>query len=178
MIPAGRSPLVGGWTALGGLLIAAACGRVPEAVGVGSRAPELEARTIAAPAQAKHLADYRGSVVLLNVWATWCDPCREEMPSIERLYRDLGPGGLRVVAVSVDDGGAESSIREFVKEYGLTFEILHDPTGRIMQTYQMVGVPGTFLIDREGIIRRKTFQEDWSTDQNRASVVKLFADDQ
>jgi peroxiredoxin len=164
-----------GLPAIGGLVIVAACGRASDAVGVGSRAPEFEARTITSPVQLKHLSDYRGSVVLLNVWATWCDPCREEMPSIEHLYRELGPRGLRIVAVSIDDGGAEPSIRDFVKEYGLTFEILHDPTGRIMRTYQMVGVPATFLIDAGGTIRRKTFPEDWSTDQNRASVEKLLA---
>jgi peroxiredoxin len=161
---------------IGGTGAGMACGRAEPAIGVGSRAPDFEARTLDTLAQLRRLADYRGSVVLLNVWATWCDPCREEMPSMERLYRELGPRGLRVVGVCIDDGGAQTSIREFAREYGLTFDILHDPTGRIMRRYQMPGVPGTFLIDRRGIIRRQAFGENWSSDRNRASVAQLLAE--
>ena len=171
-----RFALGGAVVALGGLAIFAASRlHVPPAVDVGSVAPDVEARTVNAPAMTKHLRDFRGSVVLLNVWATWCIPCQREMPSIERLYQEFGERGLRVVAISVDDGGAQASIREFADEFGLTFDILHDPSGRIMQTYQMVGVPQSFLIDSDGIIRKKTFETDWYSNENRALVAALLA---
>ena len=76
------------------------------------------------------LADYRGEVVLLNLWATWCGPCRWEMPSMERLYQELGPAGLKIVAVSVDQVSGDE-VMEFANELELTFDILHDRSGQI-----------------------------------------------
>ena len=93
--------------------------------------------------------------MLLNVWATWCEPCRVEMPSIEKLHREFGPQGLAVVAVSVDDAGSRAAIRDFVKELGLTFEILHDPKQETTRNYQITGYPETFIIARDGTIRRR-----------------------
>lgn len=75
-------------------------------VTVGSDAPGFIAQTLDTPAQTKSLTNYRGDVVVLNIWATWCIPCRKEMPSMEALYKELGPKGLKIVAVSVDDAGA------------------------------------------------------------------------
>ncbi|GBD33628.1 MAG: hypothetical protein KatS3mg081_1755 [Gemmatimonadales bacterium] len=152
-----------------------AAGRLapPEAVAVGSRAPEFEAKTIDG-GSVRRLSDYAGSVVLLNVWATWCIPCQREMPSIEKLYREYSPRGFKVVAVSVDDAGAVESIRRFAEELGLSFEILHDPSGRILQTYQMIGVPESFLIDRRGVIRKKSFETDWYSEENRELVRSLL----
>ena len=171
-----RLVMGGAVVALGGLAIFATSKLdVPPAVDVGSRAPDFEARTVEGAGVMKHLGDFPGSVVLLNVWATWCVPCQREMPSMERLYGEFGRRGLRVVAVSIDDGGAQQSIREFAGEFGLTFDILHDPTGTIMQTYQMVGVPQSFLIDSAGIIRKKTFETDWYPNENRALVAALLA---
>lgn len=171
------------WGVLGAVVVAAgallAFGlpriHVPEALDIGSPAPEFSARTVDAAGRLTALSSYRGNVVLLNVWATWCIPCQREMPSIERLYRELGPRGFRVVAVSIDDAGTESSIREFVAEYGLSFDILHDPTGTITRTYQMIGVPSSFLIDADGKIRKKTFETDWYSDENRALVADLLS---
>lgn len=150
---------------------------VPAAVGVGAPAPEVVARRVGPgeSGRAARLSEYRGRVVLLNIWATWCDPCRREMPSIERLYQELGPRGLAVVAVSIDDAGAEADIRAFVQEYALTFEIWHDPTGRIQQAYQLIGVPQSFVIDRGGVIRKKTFEADWSDPANRTFVADLLS---
>lgn len=158
----------------GAAMVAASRLAAPDPVGEGFRAPDFEAKRLDDTTRVARLQDYEGSVVLLNVWATWCLPCRKEMPSIERLYQELGPRGLRVVAVSVDDGGAEADIREFVREFGLTFEVLHDPTGRILQTYQMIGVPETFLIDRDGVIRKKAFAADWYSDEHRTVVAGLL----
>lgn len=148
-------------------------------VSVGSPAPDFRATTLdtASPARAKSIADYRGQVVLLNVWATWCAPCRVEMPSIEALHRAYAPEGLKVVAVSIDDAGQEKGIRDFARELGLTFELLHDPTGRIQKAYQTTGVPETFVIGPDGIIRKKIIgAADWNSAANRALVARLLAD--
>ena len=123
----------------------------------------------------KTLADYADKVVLLNVWATWCEPCRVEMPSIEKLHREFGPLGLSVIAVSVDDAGMERRILEFVRELGLTFEILHDPSQDIKAKYQIAGYPETFIIARDGTIRKKVIgAADWSSEANRALIRQLL----
>jgi len=150
-------------------------------VRVGAEAPDFRARTLppdaAASAPEKTLADYRGQVVLLNIWATWCGPCRVEMPSIEALHRDMGPRGLKVVAVSIDDPGSERKIRDFAREYGLTFEILHDPAGAIQKAYQTTGVPETFVIGRDGVIRKKEIgAANWNSPSRRAVVQSLLAE--
>jgi peroxiredoxin len=144
-------------------------------VSVGSKAPPIEGVTIDGTHRERSLDDYRGKVVLLNVWATWCEPCRVEMPSIEKLHREFGPRGLAVVAVSVDDPGAEDRIRDFVKELGLTFEILHDPKQVTTRNYQITGYPETFVIARDGTIRKKLIgASDWSSEANRALVRELL----
>jgi cytochrome c biogenesis protein CcmG/thiol:disulfide interchange protein DsbE len=144
-------------------------------VTVGSPAPDFAAKTLDAGARTKTLADYKGEVVLLNIWATWCVPCRVEMPSMEALHRALGPQGLKIVAVSVDDPGSEEAIREFATEYGLTFEILHDASGRIRQQYQTTGVPETFVIGRDGVIRRKVIAAaNWNSADNRKLLAQLL----
>ncbi|GAC1689938.1 MAG: hypothetical protein NVS9B3_08550 [Gemmatimonadaceae bacterium] len=142
---------------------------------VGSRAPDFRAATLTGAPATRTLADYRGQTVFLNVWATYCGPCRFEMPSMEQLHRDYGPRGLHVVAVSIDDAGADDKIRTFARELGLTFEILHDPTGAIQRAYQTVGVPESFIIGRDGIIRKKVIgASDWSSPASRALVTTLL----
>jgi peroxiredoxin len=161
---------------LGGLWIATrTLGDELFPVTVGSAAPDFTARTLDATPRTKTLADYKGEVVVLNVWATWCGPCRVEMPSIQALHQALGPKGLKIVAVSVDDPGSEAAIRDFAKEYGLTFEILHDPTGKIRAIYQTTGVPETFVIGRDGVIRRKVIAAaDWNSPDNRRQLAQLL----
>lgn len=124
-------------------------------VTTGSDAPGFAAATLDTPAKMKSLSDYRGEVILLNIWATWCLPCREEMPEIERLHQELGPKGLKIVAVSVDNAGEEPKVREFAKEFKLNFEILHDASGSIQGIYRTTGVPETFIIDRDGVVRKR-----------------------
>ncbi|MBI4540803.1 MAG: TlpA family protein disulfide reductase [Gemmatimonadetes bacterium] len=145
----------------------------PPVVAVGERAPHFAARTVLGEPAMRSLDEYRGYLVLLNVWATWCTPCQEEMPSIERLYQKYRDRGLRVAAVSVDDAGQEGSIRQFVEQFGLTFDILHDDTGAIFDTFQMLGLPETYLIDAEGRIRDRAIGgADWYSDEKRALVEK------
>lgn len=144
-------------------------------VSVGSPAPDFQARTLDAAARTKSIADYEGDVVLLNIWATWCGPCRVEMPSMQALHQALGPHGLKIVAVSVDEPGSEQTIRDFATEYGLTFELLHDASGRIRAAYQTTGVPETFVIGRDGVIRRKVIAAaDWNSPDNRRMLAGLL----
>lgn len=150
----------GQWVAAGGIVLALVAGLAlaarlrPHLVFVepGSAAPQFVARNIASDSTVT-LADYRGKVVLLNVWATWCPPCRQEMPSMERLYRRFAGTDFRVVAVSVRD--IETSVKEFVEGQALTFDVLFDPAGEIERIYQTMGVPESFVIDRHGVIVKK-----------------------
>ena len=146
----------------------------PARVQVGARAPDFSAVTLDAPPKPRSLGDYNGSPVLLNVWATWCDPCREEMPSMQRLYDAYKDRGLRVVAVSVDDRGNEGLIREFAAEHHLTFDILHQGAVDMMNTYQVRGVPQTFLISRTGELVATRFVGDWNSAESRQLVDRLL----
>ena len=146
-------------------------------VSVGSKAPDFHAVTVDSTPRAHTLADYKGQVVLLNIWGTFCIPCRDEMPAIEKLHEALAPKGLKVVAVSMDDPGSENKIRAFVKEFGLTFQVLYDPTGKITNDYQTTGVPETFIIARDGVIRKKMIgASDWNSQTNRALISQLLAE--
>jgi cytochrome c biogenesis protein CcmG/thiol:disulfide interchange protein DsbE len=144
-------------------------------VGVGSEAPDFKAATLGAAPTTQRMTNFRGDVVLLNVWATWCQPCVVEMPSIEHLYHDYGPQGLKVIAISIDDPGTDSTIRAFVRDHGLTFDILHDPTGAIEKDYQTTGVPETFVIGKDGVIRKKIIgASDWNDQGDRALIAQLL----
>ena len=108
------------------------------------------------------LASLRGRLVVLNFWATWCPPCVQEMPSLERLHRTLGKEGLSVVSVSVDED--EEALRRFVKEHGVSFPVLRDPGGRAAAAYRTTGYPETFEIDAEGVVREHYVgPAEWST---------------
>jgi peroxiredoxin len=155
------------------------------AVEPGARAPEFSAKpvsltdTLTPTAQLAdvHLADYKGKVVFLNIWATWCDPCRREMPSIQLLHDALGKEGLQVLAVSIDRAGMEQPIREFAREYKLDFPILYDPSGTIQTTYQTGGVPETFIIGRDGTLRKRVLSAvDWNAEQQRTLIRTLLSE--
>jgi peroxiredoxin len=143
-------------------------------VTVGAQAPDFKAKVLGAN-QFKTMADYKGQVILLNVWATWCEPCKQELPSLEKLYKEYGPKGLKLVAVSIDDYVSEDSIRAFGKTYGITFEVLHDSTHAIERIYQTTGYPETFIIGPEGTIRRKWIgPDDWTSQGNRSLIAQLL----
>jgi len=143
-------------------------------VAVGSRAPDFRATSLAT-GRPVTLADYRGKVVLLNVWATWCQPCRIEMPSMERLQRQLGGSGdFKIVSVSVDEQG-DSVVAAFARELGLSFDILHDRSGAIQRTYQTTGVPESWVIDRDGVIVKKVIgPSEWDGPVNEALIRRLI----
>ncbi len=99
------------------------------------------------------LSDLRGKAVMVNLWASWCPPCRAEMPAIEKVYQAFQAQGLVVLGVNTTFQDSESDVAAFVEEFGLTFPILLDHEGGVSRRYQMRGLPSTFFIDRQGIIR-------------------------
>jgi thiol-disulfide isomerase/thioredoxin len=142
-------------------------------VAVGSAAPRFVARNIATDVAAP-LETYRGKVILLNIWATWCAPCRVEMPSMERVHRKFAGTDFRVVAVSVDLDD-ERGVEAFVKELGVTFDVLHDPTTEIQRIYQTTGVPESFVIDRHGVIVKKVIgPAEWDSPVHETLVQRLL----
>jgi cytochrome c biogenesis protein CcmG, thiol:disulfide interchange protein DsbE len=142
-------------------------------VGVGSKAREFRAKDLAT-GRVMTLEDYRGKVLLLNVWATWCQPCRVEMPSLERLHRRLAGTDFRVVAVSIDEDG-DSVVAAFARELALSFEILHDETGAIKRDYQATGVPESWVINREGVIIKKVIgASEWDGPVNETLIRRLL----
>ncbi len=96
------------------------------------------------------MTDFRGKVVLLNTWATWCEPCRYEIPYLESLYQNYSSKGLDVVGVSIDSSLSDTKVPIFMKNYGMTYTILRDPDNRFSHVFSTRGVPETFLIDRNG----------------------------
>jgi peroxiredoxin len=109
------------------------------------------------------LADYRGKVVLLNIWATWCPPCVDEMPSMEKLYQTLKAEGFEILAVSMDESGARA-VAPFMKKHKLNFPALTDTKGALKSLYQTTGVPESFIIDKDGVIVEKIIgPRDWAS---------------
>lgn len=112
------------------------------------------------------LSNFRGKVVLLNVWATWCAPCRKEMPALDRLQYTLGGPEFEVVALSIDSGGA-AAVRRFYDEIGIRSLALYvDPSMEASSKLRTVGIPTTLLLDREGRERwRKTGPAEWDASE-------------
>lgn len=149
----------------------------------GSPAPDFSATNMSG--ETVRLADYGGRVVLINIWATWCAPCRDEMPSMQRLYEAMEGTDFEILAVSIDAragqedafGRPGGDLMAFADEMGLTFPILHDPEGRIQRTYQTTGVPETFLIGRDGLIYKKVAGgTEWDAAVNQELVRRLLGE--
>ncbi|HUY18495.1 MAG TPA: TlpA disulfide reductase family protein [Candidatus Binataceae bacterium] len=121
------------------------------------------------------LADLRGKVVFLNIWATWCGPCREEMPSIETLYDDFkSDKNFVILAVSQDTQGL-AAVEPYVEKNGYHFEVLLDPQNKVGEAYDVGGVPETFIIDRDGrIVAHHMGAFDWSSSDFRAALKALL----
>jgi len=150
---------------------AASAGELLKSIGLTkpamSRAPDFNLRDAAGGTSS--LSAYRGSLVLLNFWATWCGPCREEMPSMEQLSRNFGGHGLVVVAVNQRENTA--LVNKFMKTHGLNFATPMDTDGRVAASYRVYGIPVTYLIDGNGqAIGMKSGPRDWAS----AEVVSVF----
>jgi cytochrome c biogenesis protein CcmG, thiol:disulfide interchange protein DsbE len=140
-----------GWGSALAMLMGAAGCQVDGPPGLpGSPAPEYRAVTL--EGEPFDLAALAGEVVLLNIWATWCPPCRVEMPELQALHRELSGAGLRVVGVSVDATGSDRAVRRFLEDLGIDFQIVRDPQERASSLFGAYGLPLTVLIDRGGIV--------------------------
>lgn len=121
------------------------------------------------------LSDFRGQVVVINLWATWCAPCRVEMPSIENLYRRFRSEGLTVLAVSFDKGQDEA-VRAFAKEKNLSFPILIDHDREVESKYQTLTIPSTFVVDKRGVIAaRVDGAKNWESEETFKAIEFLLA---
>ncbi len=151
-------------------------------VTTGTVAPDFEVNDLLGGRA--RLSDHRGEVVLVNIWATWCPPCVEEMPSMERLYQKMGGHGFEIMAISIDvepggfdlDGNPGGDIQAFADSLGLTFPILHDPSGAIQQLYRTTGVPESFLIGTDGILyKRVAGPTEWDAPEYGELIQRLLA---
>ena len=130
--------------------------------------PSLDGNTV-------RLSDFRGKkAIFLNFWATWCPPCRLEMPTMEKAYQEYKSQGLEILAVSVD-AGQKSVVKNFLQEFKLTFPALLDPDMEVLRLYRMFSLPATFLIDKQGIIRhRELGYSDWTTPDSRRKLEDIL----
>ena len=169
--------------AVGGLVsVAAVDAQPPQAVKrapvergivqIGDEAPNFMLRDLAG--NVISLSQLRGKVVLLNFWATWCGPCRVEMPAMEQLYRTLPRREFEILAVSTDSQGAAVT-RPFQKQMGFTFPILHDSEYQVGLAYGARTIPITFMLDRQGVVRQKIFgARDWDSPEARDLIHALM----
>jgi peroxiredoxin len=120
----------------------------------GATAPDFELNTL--DGRTIKLSDYRGKKVILNFWATWCPPCKAEMPHMQSFYEDYNDQGIEILAVNLTnmDKGVEE-VQKFVEEYGLTFSIPLDEAGNAGTTYQAFTIPTTYILDEKGVITKK-----------------------
>ena len=143
----------------------------PIAAGIeapGFSLPKLDGETVA-------LEDLRGQVVLVNFWATWCKPCEDEMPAMERLYQQLAPEGFEMLAVSVDDG--PEPVREFQERLALSFPILLDPEKSVAETYQAFRFPETVLVARDGTLAARYIgPREWDDPAYVERIRRLLGD--
>lgn len=178
-----RLPYVAALLLMGMVVVAAWAGRDRySAVIAGSPAPDFSATTLdGAPVS---LSDLEGKVVLLNVWATWCPPCRFEMPSMQRLQEAIPDEDFVVLAVSVDAaepgqpdafGRIAGDVAGYVAENGYTFTVWHDPPGTIQRAYQTTGVPESFVIGRDGVIYKKVAgPTEWDSPEYQEMIRRLL----
>jgi cytochrome c biogenesis protein CcmG, thiol:disulfide interchange protein DsbE len=141
---------------------------------VGFPAPDFTLETL--DDSTTSLAGQRGKVVIVNLWASWCGPCRAELPAIQRLYNTQRDQGLTILAVDGTFQDSEASARAFVQDLSLTFPILLDRDGEVSRRYQLRALPSTFIVDRKGIIRDVIFGGPLSEATLQSKVDALLAE--
>ena len=136
------------------LLLVSACvlGDLPGPPQVGDAAPDFQAVSLE-DERTVSLGDYVGQTILVNLWATWCAPCRMETPYLQSVYEENRDRGLMVVGVSVDSPSALDLVKDFLEEMGVTYDILLDPDMVSTDVFAAIGLPASFLIDGDGVIR-------------------------
>jgi peroxiredoxin len=150
--------------------IIAACGESPVAT-VGKPAPNFD--TVDLKGEVWSLSKLKGKVVFVNFWATWCAPCREEMPSMQRLYAKMPKEKFEMIALFNNDKPAV--VKNFVAKLGITIPILSDEYNFAGPKYGLTGVPETFIIDKQGIIREKFIgPAEWDSPENVNMLMKYI----
>jgi peroxiredoxin len=143
----------------------------PASIKIGGPAPDFRLWNL--EGQAVALSHYKGRVVMLNFWATWCAPCRVEMPAMESLYRETSRNDFEILAISTDAQGA-SLTRPFRNALGLTFPILHDSDFRVGLMYGTRSLPMTFLVDRNGVVTHRIFgARNWGSPEAKQMIQAL-----
>jgi peroxiredoxin len=122
------------------------------------------------------LSDLRGKVVIVNLWTSWCPPCRAEMPAIEQIYQENKAQGLEVLAVNSTYQDSELAAASFAQEFGLTFPVLLDRDGSVSKRYQLLALPTTYFIDRQGIIRAVVPGGPMSETLIESKIINLLAE--
>jgi peroxiredoxin len=141
-------------------------------VEVGLLAPDFQVKNLRGGTAT--LSAYRGKVVLMNFWATWCGPCKAEMPSMEALYREYREAGLEILAISIDTSGAPP-VRAYIEEFGFSFPVLLDSDYRINDLYRVRVVPTSLIIDRDGVVvRRLLGATDWNRPDERKRMERIM----
>ena len=133
------------------MFLASGCGQPPKVATVGEPAPDFT--LVDLQGKTWTLSDLKGQVVFVNFWATWCPPCREEMPSMERLFNLMPKDKFKMLAILNRDDPALA--RDFVKKLGVTMPILNDQPNEVGVKYGLTGLPETFIVDKQGILREK-----------------------
>ena len=132
-------------------------------VSVGMKAPDFDLKTV--DGKTVHLADYRGRVVMLNFWATWCKPCRQEMPSMEEMskgFRTVAGDRFILLAVNENNVFYQGKVKPFLEKFGIDFTVPLDPLGKLDHLYKLTGVPETFVIDQKGVVAEHVIgPRDW-----------------
>jgi peroxiredoxin len=151
-------------------LFIVACGEKPVAT-VGKPAPDFD--TVDLKGDIWSLSRLKGKVVFVNFWATWCSPCREEMPSMQRLYVKLPKDKFEMIALFNSD--KEPAVKKFVSQLGLTFPILSDEFNFAGPKYGITGLPETFIVDKQGVIREKFIgPAEWDTPETMEMLTKYI----
>ncbi len=165
--------LGGGWIQISRVPSAeSADGTPPPSPREGFSAPDFTLELLGGGAVT--LSELRGRPVVVNLWASWCPPCRAEMPAIERAYQDLKDEGLVVLAVNTTYQDSEAAAAAFVAEFGLTFPVALDRNGAVSSRYQLRGLPSTYFIDRDGVVRSVVVGGPMSEGLIRAKIEEIL----
>ncbi len=147
-------------------------GQEVKIIGVADKAPEFSLPAV--DGKPISLSGYRGKVVMVHFWATWCPPCVEEMPTLETLYRALRGKDFEVLAISADEDGA-GAVTAFMRKNRLSLPVLFDPGGTVASSYGTFKLPETYIVDREGVVRYKELgARDWSAPESAAIVKNII----
>ncbi len=149
------------------LFLAMGMAKLPAKRAADFALPDVEGRQVT-------LQHYRGQVVFLNFWATWCIPCREEMPAMEQLHQRFQPQGLAILAVNLKE--SPDQVKAFFDQHRLSFTTLLDESGSVFRDYQVMGLPTTYLIGREGtLLARGVGGRDWTRAEGKELIRALLA---